>query len=77
MFPVNWDKLFPAKSFVYFFLQSRFVGYLEHVFSKLNGRLPASVSHRIKNIKIDGISGKYIFLYNFYYSICFQSCKIM
>lgn len=37
--------------------QSRFVGYLEKVFTKLNGRLPASVSYRIKNIKIDAISG--------------------
>lgn len=37
--------------------QSRFVGYLEQVFTKLNGRLPAAVSYRIKNIKIDGISG--------------------
>lgn len=38
--------------------QSRFVGYLEKVFTKLNGRLPASVSYRIKNIKIDAISGR-------------------
>ncbi|KAL9973932.1 hypothetical protein ACROYT_G020453 [Oculina patagonica] len=37
--------------------QSRFVGYLEQVFTTLNGRLPAAVSYRIKNIKIDGISG--------------------
>ncbi|XP_073253573.1 phosphatidylinositol 3,4,5-trisphosphate 3-phosphatase TPTE2-like isoform X1 [Porites lutea] len=37
--------------------QSRFVGYLERVFTKLNGRLPPSISYRIKNIKIDGISG--------------------
>ncbi|KAM7435048.1 hypothetical protein ABFA07_014980 [Porites harrisoni] len=37
--------------------QSRFVGYLEQVFTKLNGRLPPSISYRIKNIKIDGISG--------------------
>ncbi|XP_068720125.1 phosphatidylinositol 3,4,5-trisphosphate 3-phosphatase TPTE2-like [Montipora capricornis] len=36
--------------------QSRFVGYLEQVFTQLNGRLPPSVSYRIKSIKIDGIS---------------------
>lgn len=47
-----------AYLFVCFFLQSRFVGYLEQVFTKLNGRLPAAVSYRIKNIKIDGISGQ-------------------
>ena len=41
----------------YFSIQSRFVGYLERVFTKLNGRLPPSRSYRIKNIKIDGISG--------------------
>ena len=33
------------------------MGYLEQVFTKLNGRLPAAASYRIKNIKIDGISG--------------------
>lgn len=36
--------------------QSRFVGYLEQVFTRLNGRLPPAVSYRIKSIKIDGIS---------------------
>ena len=39
-------------------IQSRFVGYLEQVFTQLNGRLPPSVSYRIKSIKIDGISSK-------------------
>ena len=47
--------------FFFFFpcLQSRFVGYLEQVFTHLNGRLPPAVSYRIKSIKIDGISSKF------------------
>ncbi|XP_031564991.1 phosphatidylinositol 3,4,5-trisphosphate 3-phosphatase TPTE2-like [Actinia tenebrosa] len=37
--------------------QSRYVGYVEQIFTKLNRRMPAPVPLKLRTIKIDGISG--------------------
>ncbi|KAK3706234.1 hypothetical protein QZH41_010931, partial [Actinostola sp. cb2023] len=37
--------------------QSRYVGYVENIFTKLNRRMPTPVPLKMRTIKIDGISG--------------------
>ena len=41
----------------YLFFQSRYVGYVEQIFTKLNRRMPGPVPLKLRSIKIDGISG--------------------